>query len=391
MSRKRWVLATVVLGSSLALGVGGASSNDGTLDGLNRYVTEFGLSEWQLPSAIESFTAPDGAVLRYARWARAADAPAQGTVVHFNGRTEFIERNIQTYSDLANRGWEVWTLDWRGQGLSHRPLGEENAIRGHIDDFATYVSDAMHYVDTVVKLTERPGKRVLLAHSMGGQIALRYLIERPRDFDLVVMSSPLVRLPTDWKGEVATFVKEIAGKVAGASRRCVLGRSADWQDSFHGSACSALAQADSGGLEDAEETHKYTHDVRNLATAECLIERNLASDRAPGFAVTCPTGGWLVAADNSTDEVFKGREELTMPILIVAAKDDTAVDPAGQKKLCGSLENCTLVQVPAAGHELLIETQNIRAAFLSCFDEFAADPEDGDARCRPIVDALEAE
>ncbi len=380
-----------MLASSLVLGIGNASSDDGTLDGLNRYVTEFGLREWQPPSAIESFAAPDGAILRHARWARAEDAPAQGTVVYFNGRTEFIERNIQTYSDLANRGWEVWTVDGRGQGLAHRPLGGEYAIRGHIDDFATYVSDARHYVDTVVKLKERPRKRVLLAHSMGGQIALRYLIERPRDFDLVVMSSPLVRLPTDWKGEVATFVKEIAGKVTGASRRCVLGRSADWQDSFNGSACSVLSQTELRGLEDAEETHKYTHDMRNLASAECLIERNITSDRAPGFAVTCPTGGWLVAAKNSTDEVFKWRENLTMPILIVAAKEDTAVDPAGQKELCNSLENCTLVQVPKVGHELLIETQDIRAAFLSCFDEFAADPEDGDARCRPIVDALVVE
>jgi lysophospholipase len=384
-------LATVLLGSSLALGVGDASSNDGTLDGLNRYVTEFGLSEWHLPATIESFPAPDGAVLRYARWARAADAPAQGTVVHFNGRTEFIERNIKTYSDLADRGWEIWTLDWRGQGLSHRPLAGEYAIRGHIDDFATYVSDAKHYIDTVVKLQERPGKRVLLAHSMGGQIALRYLIERPGDFNLVVMSSPLVRLPSDWKGEVAIFLKDVLGKIEAGTRSCILRRSPDWQDSFVGSACSALARPDSGKLDNAEETHKYTHDTKNLATAECLIERNLVSDRAPGFAVTCPTGGWLVAADNSTDKVFKRREELTMPILMVAAKDDTAVDPDGQKDLCGALDNCTLVQVPAAGHELLIETQDIRAAFLSCFDEFAADPEDGDARCRPIVDALAAD
>ena len=105
--------------------------------------------------------------------------PAAGTVVHFNGRTEFIERNALVYSDLAKRGWDVWTLDWRGQGLSYRPLVGEAAVRGHIDDFATYVADATRFVDSVVKLQQQRPPHVLLGHSMGGQIALRYLLAEP--------------------------------------------------------------------------------------------------------------------------------------------------------------------------------------------------------------------
>ena len=60
--------------------------------------------------------------------------------------------------------------------MSFRPLPGQ---LGHIDNFATYVSDVSVFLKDVVKVhTLAPGsKKVLLAHSMGGQIALRYLLE----------------------------------------------------------------------------------------------------------------------------------------------------------------------------------------------------------------------
>ena len=176
---------------------------DGSLAQFVAYLTKNGhsdlaLPEWSSGAKIDYFRGPDGENLRYAFWPRASASPALGTVVHFNGRTEFIERNILTYRDLAKRGWDIWTMDWRGQGLSYRPLEGDKAVRGHIDDFATYVADATAFIDNVVKPQERPGLHVLLAHSMGGQAALRYLIDHPNAFDRVILSSPLVGLPRSW-------------------------------------------------------------------------------------------------------------------------------------------------------------------------------------------------
>ena len=57
----------------------------------------------------------------------------RGLVVYFSGRTEFIERNTGTYSELAKKGWEVWTFDWRGQGFSERGLSGDLAVRGYIE------------------------------------------------------------------------------------------------------------------------------------------------------------------------------------------------------------------------------------------------------------------
>src|SRR2546430_7789031 len=138
MPRKLWLLAAMMLGSCTAMEVPVTPTYDGTLQSLKRYVDEQHLDTWRLPTEIGFFKAGDGASLRYAVWHPDPGKPVLGTVVHFNGRTEFIERNAETYSDLVSKGWEVWTLDWRGQGLSDRHLDGSDAVRGYIQNFDEY-------------------------------------------------------------------------------------------------------------------------------------------------------------------------------------------------------------------------------------------------------------
>ena len=45
-------------------------------------------------------------------------------------------------------GFAVATLDWRGQGLSDRPL--EDPLLGHVENFATYESDLQIFLDDFV-------------------------------------------------------------------------------------------------------------------------------------------------------------------------------------------------------------------------------------------------
>ena len=47
----------------------------------------------------------------------------RGTVVLLTGRGEFIEKYAtEVVGELLERGFAVVALDWRGQGLSDRPL-----------------------------------------------------------------------------------------------------------------------------------------------------------------------------------------------------------------------------------------------------------------------------
>jgi lysophospholipase len=398
MFARFWFAAMLTLGLCSATGAAEQPYDGSGVSSFLKYLADRGLSDWALPewssgAVIDFFRAPDGVQLCYAHWSAAVAKPTLGTVVHFNGRTEFIERNILTYRDLAARGWHVWTLDWRGQGLSSRQVDGRNAQHGHIDSFETYVSDAEQFLERVVKPKTVKGRpKILLGHSMGGQIALRYMLKHKDDFGMVVLSSPLVRLPGGKTSEAIQNIKPTLDEIFPfIGNNCVLTKSGSWQGSFRGSSCSALGDLTSAQLRDSKVTQGYTHDKKNLAASECLVELSRRGGRNPGLAVACPTGGWLVAADNSTTEVFEESEMLTKPVLIVAAKDDAAVDPEAQRQLCQALERCSLVQVPYAGHELLIEKPEIRAAFLGCFDAFVADPDSGLATCERIIKDIEPE
>src|SRR5215470_9875549 len=89
---------------------------------------------------------PDGVRLRFARWL--PPPGRKGTVCIFPGRTEFIEKYFETVRDLRARGFAVATLDWRGQGLSERPLADP--YKGHVDDFSRYDIDLETFMKEVV-------------------------------------------------------------------------------------------------------------------------------------------------------------------------------------------------------------------------------------------------
>ena len=70
--------------------------------------------------------------------------------------------------ELRGRGFDVATMDWRGQGASSRALGDDSR-KSYVGDFAEYDED----LDTLMQWIVRPmlgdGERpVALAHSMEG-------------------------------------------------------------------------------------------------------------------------------------------------------------------------------------------------------------------------------
>ena len=82
----------------------------------------------------------DGIQLRYGFWPRRGDAH-QGTVLVLGGRTEFMEKYSETIGEINRRGFDAFSLDWRGQGLSDRMLSDPT--RGHIQSFSYYLADLL--------------------------------------------------------------------------------------------------------------------------------------------------------------------------------------------------------------------------------------------------------
>jgi lysophospholipase len=113
----------------------------------------------------------DGKRIRVGSWPLSG---AKGTVLLFPGRTEYIEKYGVTAGELAGRGLATMAIDWRGQGLADRLI--DDPLVGHVDAFPDYQKDVAAMMRAVRELG-LPRPYFLLAHSMGGCIGLRAVME----------------------------------------------------------------------------------------------------------------------------------------------------------------------------------------------------------------------
>lgn len=152
-------------------------------------------------------TMPDGARLRYARFAAEA-RPLRGTVIVVQGRNECIEKYFETIRDLSSRGFGTVTFDLRGQGASDRILRDPQ--RGHIEDFQQYVDDLEPLFEQVV-LPDCRGPYYLLAHSTGALISMLAVPMLVNRVQRMVLTAPLIEfrshpLPMSTAYRIATVM-----------------------------------------------------------------------------------------------------------------------------------------------------------------------------------------
>ena len=141
--------------------------------------------------AIETFwDAPDGWSIRRIDWLNAAKP--RGSILFLPGRGDHYEKYLETLDHYASVGWNVTAIDWRGQGGSGRLLTDPNV--GHIDDFATWIDDLKPFYAEWAQ--QKQGPHVVIAHSMGGHLAMRALVEQAIAPDAVVMSAPMLGIQT---------------------------------------------------------------------------------------------------------------------------------------------------------------------------------------------------
>ncbi|PYP86588.1 MAG: alpha/beta hydrolase [Blastocatellia bacterium AA13] len=116
-------------------------------------------------------------------WRRPApQAVAEAILVH--GFGEHSGRYGALTSHLSARGCSVTGYDQRGHGKS-------DGARGHVERFKDYEDDLGLMIRRVVS-NEAPLPLFLVAHSMGGLIALRYLLRNDPAIRGAVISAPLV-------------------------------------------------------------------------------------------------------------------------------------------------------------------------------------------------------
>ena len=290
--------------------------------------------------AAEWFAGADGARLRAALFP--AKAPI-GSVIISAGRTEFIEKYLEVAAELVGRGFTVLIHDWRGQGLSDRMLPDR--LKGHAAGYEAFVADHKALLDAFE--TRLPKPWIGLSHSMGGCLTAMALAQGETRFAACMATAPM------WG--ISGLPKGVARAVA--STMSALGRSNDY--AFGGNDPYSV-------LFDKE---RLTHDRDRYNRTRSLIVA------CRDLALGAITWGWIKSAFDAISWLHHAPEVagISTPLVVLTAGEEKIVDNRGARLVTSRIPGARLINVPGAYHEILMETDEIRAVFWRAFDALTAE------------------
>jgi lysophospholipase len=302
-----------------------------------------GIAKEHMFSPYDYLITSDQQSLRYGIWYSPKEKQ-KGSILLLSGRKEFMEKYSETIEELNHEGFNVYSFDWRGQGLSSRMLA--NRHKGFIDDYDVYLSDLNMFVTKIVT-PESVHPLIIIAHSMGGHIALRFMHDHPDVTDMAVLSSPMIDIfVSSLSRGIVKLITRIAIKT-GFSHSYTIGAGDYTDEKFKG--------------------NELTSDPVRFTDEKNEIIKN------PDLALGGVTYGWLSATLKSTDILTQPgfAAKITTPILMVIAGNDKIVSTKAQKKFCTMLPNCRLQEISEARHEIFKETDAVRSIFWREFNRFA--------------------
>jgi lysophospholipase len=258
---------------------------------------------------------------------------AKGLIVVVNGNTESWLKYGELFYDLYQRGYSVSAYDHRGQGLSPH-LVPVNPQIVQIDNFDLYAADLNAFVRQEI-VPEKPRKSYLLAHSMGGGIALDYLEHYPSPFEAVVLSAPMIRINT------APYPESVAWAAAAF---------------FH-----AIGRGDHYVIGKHDRNPKEPFDGNTLTSSP---ERWMAMQRVwnshPEAVTGGPSNDWVSRAIARTSIIREHLPGIKKRLLILQSGRDQFVMNPDQEIAQTKIPGSQLMKFPDSKHEILMEHDPIR-------------------------------
>lgn len=285
-----------------------------------------------------------------------ADAvgPAKGAVVFTTGYGDSINFHYDAIRNWQERGFDVYSMDWIGQGLSDRENpsditdSNDRMMARHMNDLHTFVSEV------VPKDNTRP--LYLASHSMGGHVAMLYLKTHPETFDRAILAAPLIDLNTSvlprpaFKGIVAAATALGLGDKPLPNWRDLLNRVSAVSDNLR---------------EISREPEKLT-----LTQAASEKMRHFLKP----VEVDLPTWNWIRNIYPSIDGM--NREEyfrdIKTPVMFIAAGRDELVSNKAIHFAADLMPAGKVLELPTAEHGVWNSSQANRDRLWGEIDSFIA-------------------
>ncbi len=250
-----------------------------------------------------SFLANDGRRLGEYRWLQ-PDARAHVVLVH--GAGEHLGRYEHVAAALNEAGMSV-------SGIDHRSHGRTPMAWLNLPGYETYLDDLELYVRAQVAASDVPV--FVLAHSMGGGLALVLASEGRLPVEGLVVTGPTAKLDDD----LAPMLRRVAGAVS-------------WLAPMIGMV---------GGL-------------HSKVSSDPEVQRAYAEDPLVPKKVSARLGHTVLSLSERCQDSL---HEVDLPLLIMHGTDDQLTDPVGSQQLYdrSPSQDKTLRLYDGWYHELLNE------------------------------------
>ncbi len=269
----------------------------------------------------------DGVRIRVATWKKGN----KGTILIFPGRTEFIEKYGPTVQYILDLGYSAAVVDWRGQGLSDRITA--NHQLGHVKHFHDFQHDVEELLHTVQD-AGLPEVHAVIAHSMGGTIALRALHKGLPTVKAIfsapmwgIYVAPLMRLP-------AALISNI-GPLIGFAKKF-----------------SPNTNADNYVQVNPFEGNVLTNDKK---TYRWLTEQ---LDVHPELGIGGPSINWLHQAFVECAKL-RSTTPPKQKCLCFLGGEEAIVSSKAINKIMAKWPNGQLINIDGAQHEILMEERHV--------------------------------
>jgi len=250
------------------------------------------------------------------------------------GLSEFCEKYIESATLFYKEGYNIFIIDWAYQGRSTRL--KENRDKRHSDGYQSDLSDLHFFITTFIG---KQNSLFILAHSMGGHIAMRYMIEYVHSIKAASISAPMLKINSLQYGQ-KLYLKIL--DCLPFIDKFYVPKGKDWSRNSR-----ALM---SDGNFSSDPIRGNIH--RDWSRAEKQLR------------LGSPTFKWLKESLKSMLKLQNSYEEISTPLLVGIAENETIVDNNEVEKAATKIKGIKLITLQNSKHEILMEKDEIRDIFL---------------------------
>ncbi|MBL8641618.1 MAG: alpha/beta hydrolase [Alphaproteobacteria bacterium] len=303
----------------------------------------------------------DGTKIRYGQVR--ARKPYQAVAVIIGGLRDFGEQYYELANELEDKHIKSIIIDLPGQGGSSRYLPDE-PMKRHSNGFDVVLSQLHSIMDEIVLSaaidSEDNHKRlpcVLIGHSMGAHLSLRYLSEYNRSsrgstiFKAATLSAPMIGIQA--VNQFPPLLRHVILKILSLFPKSFVPGGCAWYDGYRERfAFKGIFSTDPERYE---------------------LQRAYFSDPDHQFLVIgSPTNKWLLDAYYSCQKMEKKDylEKIEIPVLIGLAGSDKLIENTSILEAAKRLKQSELMEIPNCHHEIFMESDKFRKPFVERFFTF---------------------